>query len=270
MDSLAESQSRGAGGGHRTGPTTGSFYSSPSPSVHHYTAQAPFGATASSGMPRGQPGGYPSYQQPSAAPKSLNQSADTSSKYFYESPSKYISLKKFSQDVFQFNDAEAQSIYSSSKMKGPKSEKEYSIQSWFKKLLNHEKAIVLTVIDSDLVNLVRNMHSLYSEWSSGFFSRDTQTAQTPLQNSTLQRVPDYNVLFKRPAHGEPKQKYDYYGPQSSSYLTSSGPESKTVKEQRQSEDNIIANINIIKIGNQEALTLNNYLLENTDFILKMM
>lgn len=270
MDSLAESQGLGGGGGHRTYPTQAGFYNSSSPSMHPYSGQTQFSGAGSGGMPRGQPGGYPSYQQQTSASKSLSQPSDTSSKYFYESPSKYISLKKFSQDVFQFSDAETQSIYASSKMKGPKAEKEYSIQSWFKKLLNHEKAIVLTVIDSDLVSLVRNMHVLYSEWSSGFFSRDTQTTQTPHQNSTLERVADFNVLFKRQAHGEPKQKYDYYGPQSSSYFASSAPESKTVKEQRQSEDNIISNINIIKIGNQEALTLNNYLLENTDFILKMM
>jgi len=43
-----------------------------------------------------------------------------------------------------------------------------------------------------------------------------------------------------------------------------------VKELQKVQDNLISNINIIKVGNEEALTLNNDLLENTDFLLRMM
>lgn len=32
---------------------------------------------------------------------------------------------------------------------------------WLRKLLNHEKAIALTILDPDLVRLVKQMHNMY-------------------------------------------------------------------------------------------------------------
>lgn len=43
-----------------------------------------------------------------------------------------------------------------------------------------------------------------------------------------------------------------------------------LKEQQKSQDVLISNVNIIQIGNQEALTLAGDLLENTEFFLQMM
>ena len=46
--------------------------------------------------------------------------------------------------------------------------------------------------------------------------------------------------------------------------------SQTMKEKQQVQDALISNINIIHIGNEEALTINNDLLENTTYFLTMM
>lgn len=43
-----------------------------------------------------------------------------------------------------------------------------------------------------------------------------------------------------------------------------------MKEKQQVQDALISNINIIRIGNEEALTINNDLLENTNYFLTMM
>ena len=85
---------------------------------------------------------------------------------FYESNSKLISLKKLSDERFQFPGNASESIYSP---KSKAANRDFSLLKWFEKLLNHEKAIVLTVIDSELVDLVRHMHACYAEFGHGFF-----------------------------------------------------------------------------------------------------
>jgi len=86
-------------------------------------------------------------------------------KIFYESASKYISLKKFSELLYQFQD-ESNSIYSKKKRDAAS---EHSLESWFKNLLNHEKAITMTIIDSELVTLIKSMHQYYAEYGHGFY-----------------------------------------------------------------------------------------------------
>jgi len=58
-----------------------------------------------------------------------------------------------------------ESIYSTKK-----NNKDLSLQEWFKKLLNHEKAIALTIIDTDLVNLIKQMFESYATYGHGFFT----------------------------------------------------------------------------------------------------
>ena len=56
-------------------------------------------------------------------------------------------------------DQPLQSIYTSSAQKQMKNSKqELNLGSWFQRLLNHEKAIALTVVDQDLVNMIKAMH----------------------------------------------------------------------------------------------------------------
>ena len=43
------------------------------------------------------------------------------------------------------------------------------LQDWFSSLLLHEKALALTIVDPDLVSLVKQMHKLYLEHSHGSF-----------------------------------------------------------------------------------------------------
>lgn len=64
--------------------------------------------------------------------------------------------------------------------------------------------------------------------------------------------------------------YDYYGSAAmyEKHQKESSTQSTVLKEQQLHQDHLISNINIVKIGNDEAITLNNYLLENTDFFLK--
>ena len=45
-----------------------------------------------------------------------------------------------------------------------------SLNDWFSKLLNHEKAIAMTVLDHQLVKLIKNMHKLYLDHGHGYFS----------------------------------------------------------------------------------------------------
>lgn len=80
-----------------------------------------------------------------------------------------ISLKKFSDDLQFSGSSSAQSIYSS---KNRQANKDISLMKWFEKLLNHEKAIVLTVVDTELVHLLRQMHSVYAQYGHGHFQSD--------------------------------------------------------------------------------------------------
>lgn len=181
-------------------------------------------------------------------------------------------MKKFSEELFQFTDLKGnslQSIYSRKKT----AKQDVSLQSWFNKLLNHEKAIVLTVIDSELVSLIKQMHESYTERGHGTFQASYPVDPARESSSLVKVGGQYPLLF---------HSHDYQGP-SSNYRTSLldggrrydtyGPaavESKTLKQQQQAQDSIISYINIVKIGNEEAITLSNYLLENTGFLLQMM
>ena len=129
-------------------------------------------------------------------------------KIFYESASKYISLKKFSELLYQFQD-ESNSIYSKKKRDAAS---EHSLESWFKNLLNHEKAITMTIIDSELVTLIKSMHQYYAEYGHGFYqTKYPQVAASPQESEKYEKVKDYNLLFKKPTF-KLGEKYDHYGP----------------------------------------------------------
>ena len=65
-----------------------------------------------------------------------------------------------------------------------------SLTEWFSQLLYHEKAISLTIVDSDIVNLVQRMHEIYLEHSHGYFgpmkeltaSREKYGRTTPMHS----------------------------------------------------------------------------------------
>lgn len=90
---------------------------------------------------------------------------------------------------------------------------EYSLESWFKGLLNHEKAITLTIIDAELVSLIKSMHYYYAEYGHGFYqSKFPQNmAQSPQDADKYQKVKEYNLLFKKPTF-KLEDRYDHYGP----------------------------------------------------------
>lgn len=92
---------------------------------------------------------------------------------FYESNSKYISLKKFTDEMSFNGTLLEQSIYQGQGMKNTQS-KDISLQRWFEKLLSHEKAIVMTIVDQDLVNLIKSMYVVYSENGHGHFVTEIQ------------------------------------------------------------------------------------------------
>ena len=47
--------------------------------------------------------------------------------------------------------------------------------------MNHEKSIVLTVIDSELISLIKAMHKKYVEFGHGFYY-STQVGYKPLHS----------------------------------------------------------------------------------------
>lgn len=96
----------------------------------------------------------------------------------FESPSKSISLKKFSDDQQFTGTVFSESIYQAN---NKQQLKELTLQKWFEKLMSHEKAIVLTVIDQDLVTVVKQMHAKYADYGHGNF-----TNEGPSQISSLQ------------------------------------------------------------------------------------
>lgn len=77
---------------------------------------------------------------------------------------------------------------------------EFNLDSWFKSLLNHEKAITLTIIDTELVTLIKSMHQYYSEYGHGIYQVKfpTQVASSPQDSEKYEKFKDYNLLFKKP------------------------------------------------------------------------
>lgn len=134
---------------------------------------------------------------------------------------------------------------------------EISLQEWFEKLLNHEKAIALTIVDQDLVNMIKTMHKLIIENGHGTYQVNypASISNTAMDNAdNYISIKGYNMLYKKPQGntiGYPysyKQPYDHYGP---------NPPSYTEKKIKEYQETLISNINIIKIGNDEAITINN-------------
>lgn len=180
------------------------------------------------------------------------------------------------------------SLYSQHYLKQMKTQNQSpSLNEWFSQLLNHEKAIALTIVDPDVVNLIQSMHSRYLDWGHGHYG----TQKEPRDRNSLdrvERVGDYNLWFRRRkcpgalggassasrTYGDnlTGAPYDYYGFQPyhhGSYLDRTA-ESKTIKEREKSEDCLLSEMRIVKIGNEPALTVSNYLLENTSFFLAQM
>lgn len=82
--------------------------------------------------------------------------------------------------------------------------------------MNHEKAIVMTIVDQDLVNLIKSMHQNYNLHGHGFFTNDNPNRSliTPqeIQNCWFQ-VKGYDLHFKLPTF----TSYDGYQSQYNLY-----------------------------------------------------
>lgn len=96
------------------------------------------------GLPTMTYGAYPPTQRPQTP---------SPSGYFYESASKYISLKKFSEELYQFEDMSSQVVETKKKdvwsiySKKGKDQPANTLRLWFESLLKHEKSISMTIID---------------------------------------------------------------------------------------------------------------------------
>lgn len=115
-----------------------------------------------------------------------------------ESPSKYISLKKFTDDLTFKGTSFDKSLYQG---KQTKENRDFTLQKWFEKLMNHEKAIVMTIVDQDLVNLIKSMYHNYNLHGHGFFTTDNPNKyhKTPqeIQHCWFP-VKGYDLHFKLP------------------------------------------------------------------------
>jgi hypothetical protein len=82
---------------------------------------------------------------------------------------------------------------------------EYSLQAWFNKLLAYEKCIILTIIDPELVKLIKAMHSKYDEFGHGTFSSTwpNEISNYPRESDNYSRVDNYQLLFKQPESSGP-------------------------------------------------------------------
>lgn len=163
-----------------------------------------------------------------------------------------------------------------------------SLNEWFAKLLNHEKSIALTIVDSDVVSLIKAMHAMYHEYGHGHYQATfpDEVQRRPQESEKYSRLKNFGLLYRKPkymgagvmtTYGDNlalPSKYDYYGSSrdpESERLTDQQKqqmEHKKAKERERSEDCLVTNIRIIKIGNEDAITLSNYLLENTQFFLQ--
>lgn len=92
-----------------------------------------------------------------------------------------------------------QSLYQSGKSVP---NKELSLQKWFEKLLNHEKAIVMTILDPDLVSLIKSMYQLYADYGHGYFTSENPhaTSFSPQDSERFEQVQNYKLHFKKPSH----------------------------------------------------------------------
>jgi len=84
--------------------------------------------------------------------------------------------------------------------------------------LGYEKCIVLTIIDPDLVNLVKAMHGQYAEYGHGVFTPTFpgEVGRQPRESERYEKLKDYELLFKKPgstgpSQGFSSQRYDSYG-----------------------------------------------------------
>lgn len=82
---------------------------------------------------------------------------------------------------------------------------------------------MLTIVDSDLVSLVKEMHKMYSNYGHGFFqqSYDEQELKNPQRDADkFEKLTNFKLLFKKPPTSSVasvktypyQQKYDTYGP----------------------------------------------------------
>ena len=70
----------------------------------------------------------------------------------------------------------------------------------------------MTIIDSELVTLIKSMHQYYAEYGHGFYqTKYPQVAASPQESEKYEKVKDYNLLFKKPTF-KLGEKYDHYGP----------------------------------------------------------
>ncbi|CDW83969.1 UNKNOWN [Stylonychia lemnae] len=152
-------------------------------------------------------------------------------KLFFESPSKYVSLKKhrLQNEDFQYNPESLSSSGSSNPILasndnatiavnnsktgeqaiensstpikytnnenvfGGKVEKGLGIRQWFEQLSLADKSIVLTVVDKQLVNLIVNMYQCSQNHQTGKF---TNQIYPNIRPNEYDRLRPYNILYK--------------------------------------------------------------------------
>ena len=205
--------------------------------------------------------------------------------FFYESNSKLVSLKKFYESWSeQLGDG---SIYS--KKQG---QKEKSLQAWFDDLQPAERAVCLTVMDTELVTLVRQLLVKYIEYGGrGYYQskypEEKGGREMQAESHLLEKAGgDLHILFRKPSDHDPwTRKYDHYGPSqtwaartSSDGLEPSASEMANflklangdpARVEAHACDIVLQSLAIIEVAGQEALTLTNSLLENTNYLLEV-
>ncbi len=141
----------------------------------------------------GGPQSYREYNQSQLLPikqMKQNESKDSlQTGYFFESPSKYVSLKKF-QSVLEKPEPTTQGQTVSQLSSNVHSQPMYqqaikNAKEWFERLSIQEKSVVLTVVDKQLVGLIYSMFKIYQQEGNVKF---TNRRISPSEASQYHRV----------------------------------------------------------------------------------
>jgi len=123
---------------------------------------------------------------------------------------------------------------------------DYSLLQWFDSLLIYEKSIVLTIVDQELVDLVKSLHKDYNiNGKPSWFSPANLGPHTGYLQEKGGKVKGYELIFS-------------ISQDLSGYENSSG-------DLQQFQQALIDTLRVININGKEALTLDSSMLKNTTF-----
>lgn len=121
----------------------------------------------------------------------------------------------------------------------------------------------MTIIDQELVALIKSMYEMYKEYGHGTYHVPSSGHQQQYEEARYQggynsdrqkKIANFNILYKKPS-------YDYYG---------NGAHVSKEKEMQAAQEEILDNLRIVRVGEQDAITLSNHLLENTHFFFQIL